>query len=119
MSQSTAIPTVRIKEWRRQVMERSADSPLDARIQCPLWGNVSTPRESHEAGANPERAFMNCIGRVIGAREGLNTGKEKVTQHPCDWAAGGYFGTFHNGLQLLKEDGSPTWVFDSATEVES
>jgi hypothetical protein len=102
-----------IEEWRQRVTDSGDGNPLDARIKCPLCHNVATPRQFKDAGADPEKAFVSCIGRVIGAKGSLHSKRRPVPQ-PCDWTAGGLFGTLNGGIQLLKEDGPTVWVFDFA-----
>jgi hypothetical protein len=113
---SSRVPPTPIAEWRAEIQRRTSGSPVDIKLVCPLCGNVSSPREFREKGANPEKAFTNCIGRVIGAKGTLNS--PKPTPQPCDWAAYGLFGTLSSGTELLLEDGTTAWVFSFAEDSE-
>lgn len=104
------IETLPVAEWRKRAIEAGGGDFLNTPFKCPLCGKVSTPADFKAAGADPERAATNCIGRVIGAKGSLNSKKRPVEQ-PCDWAAFGLFGTLDSGMFVELEDGKTINVF--------
>lgn len=108
----TEIPTFTLAAWRAEAARRGHGNMLDCRMLCPLCGNVATPRQFKEAGADPGRAAQECIGRVIGARGTLHS-KRPVPQ-PCDWAGFGLFGTLNGGVFVTMEDGTQINAFSFA-----
>jgi hypothetical protein len=112
----TDVPTYTLEEWRAEATRRGGGELLDCRMLCPLCGNVATPRQFKDAGADPERAAQECIGRVVGARGGLyvRTTKRRPMPRPCDWAAFGLFGTLNGGVFVITPDGKQINVFSFA-----
>lgn len=103
---ATAIP---LADWQADMERRGK---LDCKFRCPFCGNEATPNDFKAAGAEPERAARECVGRVTGAKGSLHGSK----QQPCDWAAFGLFGTLNEGTKIQLEDGREIWVFDFAGE---
>lgn len=74
------------------------------RVLCPACGNVATPGDFEKAGASPQRAAQECIGRTMTPMPKYEKGKK-----PCDWAA---FGLFKLGGVIVKhDDGKETVAF--------
>jgi hypothetical protein len=106
------VPTYTLDEWRAEATKRGNGELLDCRMLCPLCGNVATPRQFKDAGASPNRAAQECIGRVVGAKGNLHS-KRPVPQ-PCDWAGFGLFGTLNSGVFVTMPDGKQINAFSFA-----
>lgn len=76
------------------------------RFVCPMCGNVATPQEFKAAGADPERAARECIGRTMDPMP-----KPKKGKKPCDWAAFGLFGNLGRGLLVKMPNGKTVQTF--------
>lgn len=106
--------TMTLEEWRAEARRLGGDDFLDTPFVCPLCGNVATPRQFEEAGAEGSRAPQECIGRVTGAKGGLRSKTPKA--QPCDWASFGLLRTLNGGTTIVKPDGTTADVFDFAPE---
>jgi hypothetical protein len=104
---SEAVP---LDTWRTEALERGGGDFLNTPFECPLCGHVATPADFIAAGAKGDRAAVECIGRVIGAKGSLHSKKRPVPQ-PCDWAAFGLFGTLNGGVEVQWPDGHTSWSF--------
>lgn len=98
-----------IAEWGVIADRLGGEGRRDTPFECPLCGNVATPRMWKDAGGDPNMAPQGCIGRLIGAKGSLNSPKRPVPQ-PCDWAAFGLF-TIGDTVTLVTEDGREIRVF--------
>jgi hypothetical protein len=107
-----------LAEWRAEGVRRGGGDLLDARFRCPLCQHVASPRDFQAAGADPNRAAMECIGRVIGARGGMRVERRpgQAMPQPCDWAAFGLFGTLNKGVEVEMESGNVVWAFAFADD---
>lgn len=76
------------------------------RFVCPMCGNVATPWDFKAAGADPEDAAKQCIGRTMTPMP-----KPQKGQKPCDWAAFGLFGNLDKGLLVVMPDGKKVQTF--------
>lgn len=103
-------PRIEVDVWWQMVIEAGNGDPLDARIQCPHCDHIATPRMFRDAGADPDRAFVSCIGRITGA-----VGRLGKPGQPCDWAAGGLFTCLGKGLVVVHPDGRESDVFPFAS----
>lgn len=77
------------------------------RFQCPMCGNVASPADFKAAGADPQRAAQECIGRLMRPMPIPGLGKK-----PCDWSAFGLFKTAGRGVLVNMVDGSCIEAFD-------
>ena len=69
-------PPIALTDWQEQMAQHGK---LHARFACPACGHAASPVDFAAAGADPQRAPRECIGRL-------------GTDHPgCDWAAFGLF----------------------------
>lgn len=100
-------------DWLAEARRRFGDNALDWRFVCPFCGNVASGRDWKDAGGDPQRSYVECIGRLIGAKGGLNRDREQ----PCDWAAFGLLGTLHGGARVKHQSGEML-VFDFAPQEE-
>jgi hypothetical protein len=92
-------PTVTpLADWQADMARRGK---LECRFVCPKCGNAASPADFQRAGADPQRAVQECIGRVDRDLGG------------CDWAA---FGLFDICTVHLEVDGKPVPVFAFAEE---
>jgi hypothetical protein len=53
-----------LAEWRTEATRLFGQLPLQWKFQCPICGNVQTGAEFKARGAEPERAYRECIGRL-------------------------------------------------------
>ena len=54
--------------WRAEGERRFGPDLMKWRFKCPICGNVATPedfRQFKDAGANPNSAVQECIGRYL------------------------------------------------------
>lgn len=89
-------------EWLDELLERAhGDKRLirDVAFECPHCGRQQTMAEFAASGIEPQRAYVECIGR-------------HVETMGCDWAAYGLLRTLGKGRVLTLEDGSTVEVFD-------
>jgi hypothetical protein len=98
-----------LTEWGAIADLIGGEGRRDTPFKCPLCGNVATPRMWKDAGGDPDRAVQECIGRLIGAKGGLNSAERPVPQ-PCDWAAFGLF-VIGDTILLDMENGNEIRVF--------
>ena len=106
----TGMKRIPFDERKSEAERLGNGDTMQTPFKCPLCGNVATKQMFVDAGAEGHRVAVNCIGRVIGAKGGLNSRKNPVPQ-PCDWSAGGLFGTLGKGAIVVMEDGSEQEVF--------
>jgi hypothetical protein len=81
-------------EFIEEAKRRFGDDPLRWAFACPHCGDVATPQDFKDAGADPNRIGKECIGRSLGALAGGPTadgGRSKASRG-CDWCAYGLFG---------------------------
>jgi len=74
-------------ELRAEAIARFGKDPRRWAFVCPSCGDVATPQDFVDAGADPNGAGSICIGRVTGAlvRAGA------TNTRGCDWSANGLF----------------------------
>jgi hypothetical protein len=60
-------------------------------FRCPRCGDVATPQDFRDAGADPNRIGQECIGRHLGALTNWPTkdAGRSLAPRGCDWAAYG------------------------------
>lgn len=101
-----AIP---LAEWQDEMEKRGK---LDCKFVCPACGNEASPADFIAAGADPQRAPQECIGRVN--PKVMAGGKfEPGPNGGCDWAA---FGLFDLCTTHIEVDGKPVPVFAFADQ---
>lgn len=105
-----------LEAWRDEVTRQGGGDMGDCRFRCPLCGHAASPRDFEAAGADPDRAARNCIGRVTGANGGLFVTTTPMPQ-PCDWTAGGLFTNLGKGLVVKMPDGRLVDVFPFAEPI--
>lgn len=130
------------RAWKAEAVKRFGASIAAWRFRCPACGHEATCGDFKELGADPNRATIECIGRVlnelgrhgevyteppprepIGYDEDADTyvydeeEEDRPTRRgsgkPCDWAAFGLLGTLNEGT-VVRRDGQDTWIFDFA-----
>lgn len=76
-------------DWAAEGARRFGTDKKLWKFQCPICGNIATPTDFNDAGADPTLATQHCIGRHVAERtEAFGDGK---TGKPCDYAAYGLF----------------------------
>ena len=81
-------------ELTEEARERFGPDPMQWAFQCPRCGDVATLQDFKDAGASPNMAGQECIGRVLGGltrRADGTKGGKKRGERGCDWAAYGLF----------------------------
>lgn len=106
-----------VADWRAEATRLFGPDPYEWAFTCPFC-KARTPVGvwvEHGVG-DPGRAAHECIGRLVGAKGGLNVFQPSPgPQQPCDWAAWGLFGTLNGGRKVLTSPGiGSTWTFDFA-----
>lgn len=96
-------------EWRAKAQALGGGNALDCPFRCPLCGHVATPRDFGKRGGDPRLAPYECIGRLTGARGGLNKGNQ-----PCNWTVDSLFGALGEGIVVVLPEGRETTVFPFA-----
>ena len=99
--------TIALADWQAEMGRRGK---LDCRFVCPACGHTASPNDWRVAGADPQRAPQECIGRL---RLVTETGM-LVSAPPggCDWAAFGFLDICTVHLQLPgKEKPVPVFAF--------
>jgi hypothetical protein len=86
------------------------DDPLKWAFRCPHCGDVATPQDFRDAGADPNRIGQECIGRYLGALAPSGTGRPLVSRG-CDWAA---YGLFRGPWLIEMPNGNTTGSFPLA-----
>jgi hypothetical protein len=86
--------------------------------KCPVCGHIATPedfRPFEDAGANPNSATCECIGRYLPKEQrggfSADHANPKV-KSPCDYAGYGLFRL--SPVEVVREDGSTIHSFDFA-----
>jgi hypothetical protein len=75
-----------------EAVARFGDDPMKFAFKCPTCGDVATLQDFKDAGASPEQAGQECIGRTLGAlKKEHGPGGKKYTGRGCDWVAYGLF----------------------------
>lgn len=83
------LPTglISLADWQAEMAKRGK---LDCKFVCPACGHEASPTDFRAAGADPQRAPVECVGRV--APKVMGDGE--FVPGPlggCDWAAFGLF----------------------------
>jgi hypothetical protein len=116
MASTAARPCYTVEEWLAEGRKRFGPDYLKWRFVCPVCGHEQSLEDFKAVGADPQRAYVECIGRAapeLKQRDGLDA--EPGTPGPCNWAAFGLFGTLNRGTQVQREgQEKPGWVFDFA-----
>lgn len=120
----TGAATMTVEQFRARAAALGNGDMLDCRFVCPACRSSATPRQFLEAGADPERAARECLGRVVGGKPYLKIPHRKWRRGDrCDWAAFGLFGTMVGGTEAPGQEielpsGKRIWVFSFADELE-
>ena len=77
--------TMLLAHWQAEMERRGK---LDCKFVCPSCGNRASPNDFKAAGGDPQRAPVECIGRVAPAKM-ANGEFEPGPLGGCDWAAFG------------------------------
>jgi hypothetical protein len=106
-------------EWLAEGKRRFGDDWHNWKFVCPVCGHVQTPGEFETLGVDPQRAYAECLGRLLPRGEqayDLAT-KPSDTGHssPCDYCA---FGLFHSG-NIVIADWKHVHVFPFAEALET
>lgn len=104
--------------WRAKGEFLFGNDMMTWRFICPVCGNIQSPedfRKFKSAGATPESALKECIGRYLNRkRKAIGYNDEHAPEAPCDYAAYGLFRL--SPLVVTFEDGSHCDCFDFAVE---
>ncbi len=117
-------PTFTRDEWLAEAKRRFGPDAMTWRFKCSLCGNVQSPADFQALGADPQRAYVECIGRVLLAQGkieasklgGLKPGRAGADAMPCDWAVFGLLGPLNGGTKVITDADTHMWVFDFAGE---
>lgn len=95
-----------LDEWRTEGTRLFGENYHDWRFACPICGHVaavSDYRQFKDAGASPNSATCECIGRYTRVDGFRAKGKG-----PCDYAG---YGLFHASPIRIDNDGHVTHCF--------
>lgn len=131
------------RAWKAEAVKRFGEYIGAWRFRCPACGHEATCDDFKALGVDPNRATIECIGRVLNeigrgaevyreppppevvgydyddeADVEIYAEREPVPSRresgkPCNWAAFGLLGTLNEGT-VVRRDGMDTWVFDFA-----
>jgi hypothetical protein len=110
--------TIPVAEWLAQACALFGADPKDWKFECPVGGNIQTLQDFKDAGAEPQRAYQECLGRVIPnpARNFASTPGGNGKNQPCDYAAFGLFQLSKAPKVIPEGGGRPVAVFPFATQ---
>jgi len=92
-----------IEEFQKRGTELFGD-PKHWHFQCPVCGNVTTPTQFTDLGADAQSAAQQCIGRHLPLEQRPRT----KDGQPCNYAA---YGLFQFGDTVRFDDGNIVAVF--------
>jgi hypothetical protein len=103
-------------EWTQadflaEAARRFGDDPKKWAFTCPRCGDVATPQDFKDAGADPNRIGQQCIGRQLGALSGskpTKDGGQSLASRGCDWTA---YGLFHGPWTVVTPEGKQMYSF--------
>ncbi|NUT90802.1 MAG: hypothetical protein HOY78_02115 [Saccharothrix sp.] len=78
----------------REAVELFGDDPRFFAFRCPNCGDVACAQDFIDAGADPDRVGVECIGRSLGAigpKSDRHDSGRSAAKRGCDWAAYGLF----------------------------
>lgn len=101
-----------IKEWQEEGKKIFGEDFKKWKFKCPACGHISSIKDFIDAGADPNDAYQECIGRVNGKGEDGMQGKEQG--FGCNWAAYGLLGTLGKGRIVITDEGKEIDIFDFA-----
>jgi len=108
--------TMTLAEWNAEGERLFGEDRLAWRFRCPVCGHVASPqdfRKFRDAGAEPNSATQECIGRYLpkgkrGVAFSEESGNPKLKQ-PCDYA--GYGLLRLSPVEVEQADGTKTHCF--------
>jgi hypothetical protein len=108
--------TIPVAEWLAKAVALFGNDPKAWRFECPVCGNVQTLQDFKDAGAEPQRAYQECLGRVLPkpARNFASTPGGNGKTQPCDYAAFGLFQLSKAPKVIPEGGGKPVAVFPFA-----
>jgi hypothetical protein len=114
----TTTEPIPVAEWLTEARRLFGDDPKKWKFQCPVCGNIQTPEDFKQVGADPQSVYQECIGRHMPksdrASNFADTPAKNGNKSPCDYAA---YGLFQFGRKVIPEGGGkPTPVFPFAPE---
>lgn len=107
-----------VSEWLAEAKRRFGEDPKQWKFRCPACGNIQTLVDFEKAGAEPQSAYQECIGRhlpraqrasQLGSEPARDTGKKQ----PCDYAAYGLL-PLPGVKPVISENGHRVMVFPFA-----
>jgi len=101
-----------LAEWHAEAERRFGASYQDWKFVCPACGHVQKVidfRPYKDAGANPNSAYQECIGRYEGVPRSAT---KESGKGPCDYAGYGLIDLCP--VTVVMEDGREIKVFDFA-----
>lgn len=79
-------------ELLAEATTRFGSDPMRFAFKCPSCGDVASLQDFKDAGARPEQAGQQCIGRSLGAlKKPAGPGGKNANGRGCDWTAYGLF----------------------------
>jgi hypothetical protein len=99
------------QEWIIEGKQKYGDDYKKWKFKCPACSHISSVQDFIDAGADWNKAYQECIGRINGKGEDGFKGKDKG--FGCNWAAYGLFGTLNSGKTVIHK-GKNINVFDFA-----
>ena len=102
------IETLTQQEWLAKGEKLFGEDVLEWEFVCPSCGHVQKPedfRPYKDKGADPNTAFLKCIGRYDGHGDNsMGSGKK-----PCNYTSAGLLNI--NPVKVVKPDGKEVYVF--------
>jgi hypothetical protein len=108
----TEYKTMTEEEFLTEGKRLFGEDKLKWEFQCPCCGNIQTAedfRKHKGAGATPDSAYTECIGRYQkDSFRAFGENKKGAKKYPCDYAA---YGLFRIGHIIKLSNGKETVVF--------
>lgn len=94
---------IKLSDWLEELKARFGENPDNWKFVCPSCGHVQSVGDFKEAGADPQRAYINCIGRVTGSND--PSGKDG-----CNYTVNGLISL--NKTTVISDKYLPVKVFE-------
>ena len=96
---------IKLIDWMKELKARFGENPDNWKFVCPVCGHVQSVGDFKAIGADPDRAYSNCIGRVTGSND--STGKKG-----CNYTINGLISL--NKTTVISDKYLPVKVFEMA-----
>ena len=112
-TETTAQNVMSNADWKAEGVRRFGEDIKQWQFRCASCGNIATPADFEELGADGRRAPFDCIGRVHVELGGLPNLKIDGNSKPCNWTTGGLF-RLSNLWQVESVNGTTSLSFPFA-----